>query len=248
MYYKMSKISSFALIVPCYNEEASISLFAQELFDFINRFHEKHNNIKLEVIIVDNNSTDNSQTMLKEVELKNPAHIKLIKCSTLGYGAALKCGFSSSDANYLSFADLDNTYPLASLLDLFSKLLQEGMDMVYGARIHPRSKISYIRYWGNQFYVFLMKLFFKSKLTDVCSGMRVFRANFKTSILNIPTDDLSFSIGLTAHALINKWKISEVPILYRERTGVSKLSVSKDGFLFLKMIVKQYFNRNNNEF
>lgn len=236
----MFKKSSLALIIPCYNESKSITYFASELPQFIHQFRLRLPEFKLAIIIVDNNSTDNSLALLKNLQIEHDC-ISVEICKTQGYGAALKQGFAANTAEYISFLDMDNTYPMVSLIDLLNKLRAEDLDMILGARIHPNSEISVIRYLGNQLYVLLLKYLLSSQLSDVCSGMRVFKGSLKNEILRLPSNDLSFSIDLTSYVLINKWKVSEHPIPYRDRIGESKLSVIKDGWLFLYVVIKNYF-------
>lgn len=240
----MGKKSSIALIVPCYNESESISAFGLELEDFVRRFEGLRPGFSLSVIVVDNNSSDNSLELLRQLQ-KQISCLSVEACAQRGYGAALKHGFSVADAEYLCFLDLDNTYPLISLLDLLNALETEGLDIVFGARIHKKSDISVVRSLGNRFYVILLKFLFNSKLSDVCSGMRLFRSSLKKEIIELKTDGLSFSIDFTAHALVNGWKISERPISYRNRTGQSKLSVVQDGLRFLSVVVANFLKKNS---
>ncbi len=241
----MSKKSSIALIVPCYNESMSIPHFGIELIAFTEKFKVIRPELDLSIIIVDNNSTDDSVALLKDLQLKLDC-LTLETCSLRGYGAALKHGFKSANAEYLSFLDLDNTYPLNSIFDLLNELQKKELDIVYGARIHKASGISLIRSVGNRFYVLLLKWFFNSKLSDVCSGMRVFKASLKTDVMGLASNDLSFSIDFTSFALANGWKISELPILYRTRTGHSKLSVVSDGLRFLRIVLINFLRKLKN--
>lgn len=236
------KKSSIALIVPCYNESESIQSFGAELLEFINEFKTRRPDFLLSIIIVDNNSTDNSLLLLADLQNKSNC-IRIESCRSRGYGAALKHGFSLASSDYLCFLDLDNTYPLVSLFDMLNQLQQNGLDIVYGARIHHSSDISVIRSLGNRFYVLLLKILFNSRLSDVCSGMRVFKGSLKDSVVALKSNGLSFSIEFTSHALKSGWNISELPILYRYRTGQSKLSVVADGFAFLWVIIANFLKK-----
>ena len=238
----MGKKSSVALIVPCYNEAESIPAFGIELHEFVRRFETLRPDFSLFVIVVDNNSTDKSGELLQVLK-KQLSCLSIETCGKRGYGAALKHGFSIANSDYLCFLDLDNTYPLISLIDFLNVLEADDLDIVYGARIHKASDISALRSLGNRFYVILLRLLFKSKLSDVCSGMRLFRGALKPEIIALKTDGLSFSIDLTVHALLSGWKISERPIHYRNRTGESKLSVIRDGLRFLKVVVINYLKQ-----
>ncbi|AGH95603.1 glycosyltransferase family 2 protein [Pseudobdellovibrio exovorus] len=237
----MLKKSSLALIVPCYNEVDCIPFFEKELRLFLEELKRVQivPNIDFSVLIVDNNSTDGSLELLKKLEASIEG-LQVISCPVQGYGAALKYGYAHARADYLAFLDLDNTYPLKSLIDMWKKLHQEDLDIVYGARIHSNSDISIIRSLGNRLYVWLLRVLLGSKLSDVCSGMRIFKASKKGEVIALKDNGLAFSIEFTALSVKNKWKLSEVPIAYRDRVGDSKLSVVKDGFLFLFVVMKKW--------
>lgn len=236
----MAEKASFSLIVPCYNEEDSIGAFSAELSKFCIEFKQNFPEFILNVLIVDNNSTDKSKVLLEAAQLPDGQAMQVLDCQRQGYGAALKFGFSHIQSTYYSFLDLDNTYPLLDLIPMLKKLREENLDMIYGARIHQMSDISFIRGFGNKFYVLLLKHLLHCQLSDVCSGMRIFTAQKQPEVLKLNRDDLSFSIQLTGYSVLQKWKTAEIPIDYRERIGESKLSVIKDGWLFLIVIIKQY--------
>lgn len=239
----MRKKSSLTLIVPCYNEFHSIPYFSKELGSFHADFSEKIGADAFAVVIVDNNSNDGSRERLSEL-CRVYSFVTVIECKEPGYGAALKQGFAyaAADTENLAFLDLDNTYPLASLLPMLQLLRVENLDIVYGARIHAASEIPWVRSIGNRMYVHLLRWLLKSPLTDVCSGMRVFRSERSREVLALKANDLSFSIEFTAMVIMKKWKLMELPIAYRTRVGESKLSVVRDGILFLMVVLRKWWH------
>ena len=249
----MIKSTYFLLVIPCYNEALAIPEFLKELVDFKNDYRQKIQKLELNiiapkdlhVIFVNNNSTDDSGQHLR-LFCNEHNFCSLIDCKTQGYGAALKAGFSSQPSNYYAFTDLDGTYPLRYFIPMLQDIaknesLGEGFDMYMTNRFSPHSQMPFLRKIGNYFYAFLCRGLFKSSLQDVCSGMRIWSKNKKTEILSRPENGLDFSIALTAMALKKKWKIESFDIEYKERSGPSKLSVMKDGWLFLKTLVKVKF-------
>lgn len=235
----MQKKSKLAVVVPCYNEENCIPVFFEELASFESYFATNCPDTQLTFYFVDNNSTDSSLSRLQQFK-SGERHV--LSCVDQGYGAALKYGFSRTEsADWIAFLDLDNTYPQNCLVEMLQKLRQENLDMVYGARIHHKSKISAVRGLGNKFYVLLSFMLLGSKLSDVCSGMRIFKSSRLPEILSLKTSGLSFSIDFSAHALTSGWRLGELPIDYRHRIGESKLSVLYDGFSFLFALLSKYF-------
>lgn len=237
----MSEKSSLALIVPCYNEAPSIPYFETELSEFLVRYRAAFPGEYISVTVVDNGSDDGSAALLEEMRLRRP-ELRVETCLRRGYGAALKSGFGAVEAEYMAFLDLDNTYPLDYLIPMLQRLRHEKLDMIYGARIHAGSEISFVRGAGNRLYVFLLRMLLRSRLSDVCSGMRIFRTARRDEVLALKADDLSFSIDFSAMAALNSWKLGELPIPYRERVGESKLSVVRDGFLFLFVVLRRWLS------
>lgn len=237
----MLRKTNFAVVVPCYNEERVIPFFEKELQVFYNLLSQKKQDLDVHFVVVDNNSTDKSKALLDDLALRHPHKLKVVSCGVQGYGAALKTGFAEvKDYKYIAFLDLDDTYPMLDLLQMFELLEKNNYDIVYGARLHTSSEIGFIRKLGNSFYVGLLKHLLGSSLTDACSGMRMFKSEKIAEVLNLSDNGLSFSIQFTSHAIVKKWKLHEIPINYRNRVGESKLNVFADGFRFLFSLLRVY--------
>lgn len=234
----MTQKTSLGIVIPCYNEEHNVANFEAEMSQFLAMASVYHPHLEVKFYIVENNSTDGTAEKLAQVAAKTDK-VRLLSCKIQGYGAALKHGFDqASQHSFISFLDFDNTYPMAALFKMVSELEDKKLDLIYGARLHEESEIDIIRKTGNLLYVLVLKTLLRSSLSDVCSGMRVFRSELTGSILQLDKNDLSFSIQLTGHALLSQWKLGELPISYRKRVGASKLSVVKDGFSFLLVAIK----------
>lgn len=238
----MKQKSSLAIIVPCYNEVDSVEMFCEDFQRFKESFKEKFLGFSLKMVIVDNNSTDGSSEVLKKC-IQSCENITVVSCVKQGYGAALKHGFSSISADYYGFIDMDATYPIMYFCELLEMMDRKNLDIVFGARMHSRSEMPFIRNLGNKFYATIVRVLFKSRLTDVCSGMRIFKAAKLHHVCGIAADDLSFSIELTLLAHNKKWQMSELPIPYGVRMGKSKLSVVKDGLIFFRSILINYIKK-----
>ena len=242
----MSKKTSLGVIVPCYNEVSNVDYFEKELTQFMNKVQSRASHYLVKFYIIENNSSDGTFEKLKTLANKYQNLVFIDQCNVQGYGAALKYGFNhyKNESDYLAFLDFDNTYPLESLIDLLNKVIYDKLDIVFGVRLHQASAISPIRSVGNLLYVKLLKFILKSNLSDVCTGMRIFKSDLADQITTLSRNDLSFSIQFTAYAIIKKWKIGEHPIFYRKRIGSSKLSVIVDGFKFLFILIKTTYVKN----
>lgn len=234
----MAKNTSLGIVIPCFNEEHNVAIFEAEMSQFISTAASLHPYLDVKFYVVENNSTDKTAEKLMALTSRFDK-LELLNCKVQGYGAALKHGFAAAkDNEFISFLDFDNTYPMVRLFEMLDELRERKLDLIYGARLHEESKIDPVRRLGNRLYVVLLKAFLRSDLSDVCSGMRIFRSDLAGSIVELKKNDLAFSIQLTSHALLNNWKIGELPINYRKRVGSSKLSVVRDGLTFLLVAIK----------
>lgn len=240
----MSSKSSFAVIIPCYNEQSAIAAFTSEVMAFHRSFSETFSDVDLKFVFVDNNSTDLSWNLLNEFALKVGSDlVQVIRCEVQGYGAALKAGFNHVHTTWYGFADLDNTYPLQSFIPMLQQLqAQPETEIIFANRLHAKNGMPWVRRLGNLFYAQVSKIIFLNSVQDMCTGMRIFTEKRKRQIVEIPSNDLKFSIQFTATVLKEKWIKKEFAITYRERIGPSKLSVINDGFLFLYILLSVKFS------
>ena len=207
--------SRISVIIPAFNEEDSIGLVLDAL----------PQNLIHEVIVVDNNSTDNTARSASE------KGARVVAEQRRGYGSACLKGISVLDnPDIVVFLDGDfSDYP-EELVKLVAPIESGEMDFVLGSRmILPESRSALLpqsRY-GNQLAVFLMRLFFRHQYTD----LGPFRAIRYESLQAIAMQDTNF--GWTVEMQIKEVKkglrILEIPVTYRERVGVSKITGTFSG-------------------
>lgn len=208
-------LPKISVILPAYNEEASIGLVLKDLpWDTLH-----------EIIVADNNSTDGTARIAAE------HGAKVVREKRQGYGSACLKGISIlDDPDIVVFLDADySDYPEEIAL-LVEPIISGSMDFVLGSRmILPESRKALLpqaRY-GNRLAVFLIRLFFGHRFTD----LGPFRAIRYESLKAIDMQDKDF--GWTAEMQIKAVKhglrIQEIPVRYRERVGVSKITGTVSG-------------------
>lgn len=229
----MSEEVRVSIVLPVYNEEECIADVLERL-----RTTLREHKIKAELICVDDGSTDRTSEILGSTD-----GIEVVGMGrNNGYGAALKAGFLHSSADVIVTLDADRTYPPEELPRLLDAL-EENVDMVVGTRFgEPSSEMELTRSIGNRLFVWLTRLLYRERVTDVCTGMRVVRKEFLERVSHQEcSDDLDFALQLSLRALLVEASIREVPISYRKRSGRSKLSVLRHGFRFLGRIIRERF-------
>lgn len=227
-------MTTLSVVIPAYNEENGIQDIIQRVLDiecdlFDVGVHE------LELLIVDDGSKDNTQQVINELAERDST-VKLI-CheKNRGYGAALKTGFSKARGELVGFLDADGTYPP----EFFPQLCQAAMndnDLVIGSRMAgTESQMPITRRIGNLFFANILTLLGRQRVTDSASGMRVFKREILEKLYPLP-DGLNLTPVMSTRAIHEGIKMAEIPIPYSERVGRSKLSVVRDGSIFLRSI------------
>ncbi|MEW6407247.1 MAG: glycosyltransferase family 2 protein [Patescibacteria group bacterium] len=217
----MAKIS---VIIPCYNEEKTIkkvvSDFKRELPD-------------AEIIVIDNNSTDNS------VKLAQEAGAKVMFERKQGKASAVKAMFDNIISDIYVLVDGDDTYPTEAVCKLIEPIIKKEADMTIGARLKfaEKGSITFLHYLGNKFLTWVFNLIFRTRLTDVESGYRVFSRNLVDN-LAIISEGFGIEPEITARALEKGFKVKEFDIKYRSRPkgSKSKLRTFRDGFVVIGTI------------
>ncbi|MDB9755513.1 glycosyltransferase family 2 protein [Winogradskyella sp.] len=214
----MTKIK---VIIPAYNEEASIPLVIKAIPTIVN-----------EIIVVSNTSTDNT-----ELNAKNAGATVLIEPQK-GYGYACLKGLDyiakqDSKPDIVVFLDGDySDYP-EELTKIVKPIIEENIDFVVGARVkelREEGAMTKPQIFGNWLATTLMGLFFKSTFTD----LGPFRAIKYSKLLDLKMEDKTYgwTVEMQLKALKQKMSYKEIAVNYRNRIGVSKVSGTVKGAIF----------------
>ncbi|MCS5621972.1 MAG: glycosyltransferase family 2 protein [Nitrospinaceae bacterium] len=207
--------SRISVIIPAYNEEDSIGLVLDAL----------PQNLIHEIIVVDNNSTDDTARSASE------KGARVVAEKRRGYGSACLKGISELDnPDIVVFLDGDfSDYP-EEIIQLVEPIESGKKDFVLGSRMlipESRSALLPQSRYGNQLAVFLMRLFFRHKFTD----LGPFRAIRYESLKAIAMQDANFgwTVEMQIKAVKKGLRIMEIPVKYRQRVGVSKITGTFSG-------------------
>jgi len=224
-------MTTLSVVIPAYNEENGIAEIANRVLA-VRGDLEKAGIAKLELLVVDDGSRDKTAQIAGQID-----GVTLIRHpKNKGYGAALKTGFSKAQGELIGFLDADGTYPPEYFPQLCKEALNGG-ELVIGSRMAGAdSKMPVTRRIGNLFFATLLTLLGNQRVTDSASGMRVFRREILEKIYPLP-NGLNLTPVMSTRAVHEDIRIVEVPIPYSERVGRSKLSVVRDGSVFLQSMV-----------
>ena len=218
---------TIAILLPCYNEEASIARTVAEFRAALPG---------AAIYVYDNNSRD------RTVEVAREAGAIVRTERIQGKGAVVRRMFADVDADIYVMADGDATYDAAAAPALVARLRDEQCDMVVGSRVHRESE-AYRRghVMGNRMMTGLLARLFGRSFTDIFSGYRIFSRRF---VKSFPVLSVGFEIEteISVHALELKMPTAEMETAYGARLegSHSKLSTYGDGFRILRTIATLY--------
>ena len=211
-------MKNIKVIIPAYNEENAIVKVLNEI-----------PNIVSEVIVVDNNSTDTTS------ESARNAGATVLFEEKKGYGYACLKGLEyvkglDIKPDIIVFLDGDySDYP-EELLKIINPIIADNVDLVIGARVKAFRELGSMtpqQVFGNWLACFLMKLFFNSKFTD----LGPFRAIKYDKLLELSMQDKTYgwTVEMQLKALKKGFSYIEIPVRYKNRIGVSKVSGTVKG-------------------
>ncbi|WP_370477107.1 glycosyltransferase family 2 protein [Tamlana flava] len=214
----MTKIN---VIIPAYNEGSSIAQVVNDIPKTVD-----------EVIVVNNNSTDDTEINAQK------AGATILTEEKKGYGYACLKGMSyiankKEKPEIVVFLDGDySDYP-EELDKIVAPIIEKNIDFVVGARVkklRAEGSMTYPQILGNYLATSLMKLFFGSTFTD----LGPFRAIKYVKLLGLKMEDKTYGWTVEMQLKVLKQKLSyiEVPVHYRNRIGVSKVSGTVKGAIF----------------
>ncbi|MDP2912169.1 MAG: glycosyltransferase family 2 protein [Candidatus Omnitrophota bacterium] len=203
-----------SILIPAYNEEASISQVMQE----IKALNLSASGItEREIILIDDGSSD--RTVEKATAVMPSARV-IRHVKNQGKGAALISGISHATGDIIIIQDADLEYSPSQYPGLLKPVIEENADVVYGSRFlaeaHPSNmKMSY--FMANRFGNFLTNALCGTSLTDCMTCFKVFK---KHALQGIQLESRGFGIEPEITAKISKkgFKIKEIPIPYKART------------------------------
>ena len=222
----MYKGQSITVIIPCLNEEEGIRRVLENMPEFVD-----------EVIVVDNNSTDQTHAVASSMGAK------VIRETVRGYGRSYKRGFADATGDLIVTLDGDHSYPVDALSYLIEAFRHLEVDFLTASRfpVRDRHAMSLKHKIGNMILSLAMSALYFRWVRDSQSGMWVFRRSI-LSEMKLVSDGMAFSEEIKIEALkSSKVRFGEISILYTSRLGEIKLNPWRDGFQNLWFLVKKRF-------
>jgi glycosyltransferase involved in cell wall biosynthesis len=203
-----------SVVIPVYNEERWIREVVRRVLEVP---------IPKELVIVDDCSTDNSRTILRQLETEHSNIRLILQPHNQGKGAALREGFRHASGDVVLVQDADLEYDPAEYPKLIQPILEGRADVVYGSRfIGDSHRVLY--FWhsiANKALTLLSNMFTNLNLTDMETCYKVFRREVLQDI-RLKSNRFGFEPEITAKIARRGrrpgWRIYEIPVSYAGRT------------------------------
>jgi hypothetical protein len=193
------------LIIPAYNEEASIGKVLEEA-----------ESLDCKVVVGDNHSTDGTSKICESKGI-TPTMV-----SRLGKGNVIRALIEKVDTPYTVMVNADYTYPLIHVLTLRGLLWRNVADVVIGVRsLKIPGSMSGPNTLGNWTLSLIASALYKSKVSDVCSGMWGFKTTTLRS-LGLCSEGFTLEAEMFVKSIRSNCRIAQVPIAYYPRLDGSK--------------------------
>ena len=207
------------LVIPAYNEEARLPGTLRDLNTFVNRRSRVPE--ALEVIVVDNNSTDATAEVARAAS--TPAvPVRVVSCLEPGKGAAVRAGIAASDASLVGFMDADGATGLEAYDEAW-RLITCGADVAIGSRAvegsRTMSRHSWLREHGATVYRWLASKVVPG-INDTQCGFKIMRGELARSVFGqVEITGFSFDIEFLARAQAHGAAIAEFPVNWVDVAG-----------------------------
>lgn len=235
-------VPRISVVVPTYNERDNIATLVERLRHVFNQ-----NTIRGSIIVVDDSSPDGTAEVVRGLQRRYKSLILHQKKNKEGIGAAYKFAFPRCRSTYVVEMDADLSHAPEELPRFIEKL-EEGYDLVVGSRYIKGGtrRDALVRRVFPMIGNFMFKYVLGFPVTDTTSGYRAYRRSTldKIDITQMP-NDFSFKSAMVFEFMRRGFRVTEVPISFRERErGVPKYGhrdLVGNIVLLLKLFVRRLF-------
>ena len=244
-------LKNLSIVIPARNEEDNLAKLIPALF-------KRHDKNILELIVVDDNSTDSTHYVLKKLR-KRYDKLRIIRLiGPGGVGLALREGIKklSTKSQYVLFFDSDFIFNIQDIAKMIEQI--KTYDGVVGSRfvnknsLHNYPKLKLI---ANRSYFYLARLLLGIRQKDLSNNFKLYRKEIVDRLFPLlKSSNFALNVELGCYPVLLGYRIGELPVAWKERTkhmGVSKFNVLNVWpsylHIFFRLLYMRYFNSGNKE-
>jgi dolichol-phosphate mannosyltransferase len=235
-----------SIVIPAYNEEESITETIEEIEKVFNSVKIEH-----EILVVNDNSKDNTAMVLEELKQKYPSLRYETNLGPNGFGYAVRYGLErfEGDCVAVMMADLsDSPY---DLIKFYTTMLEGNYDCVFGSRFIKGGKLidyPFVKKIINRMANSIIRLVMGTNYNDTTNAFKLYRRHTIEGLKPFISPHFNLTIELPLKAIIRGYSYTVVPNSWTNRKyGESKLKIKEMGsryfFILMYCFIEKYFSR-----
>lgn len=237
---------TLSVVIPAYNEEGSIE-------GTINAFHSvlRENKVQHEIIVINDNSTDTTLTILKKVEKTIPEVIIYTNPGPNGFGYAVRLGLERFSGDFVAIVMADLSDSPHDLLSFYKEMKESNLDCVFGSRfIKGGVAINYPHYKLiiNRIANKVIQLFMWIDYNDTTNAFKLYKRETIEGLKPFISQHFNLTIELPLKAIIRGYNYKVIPNSWQNRNfGESKLHIREMGsryfYILVYCLIEKYFRK-----
>ncbi len=234
-------VDCLSLIIPAHNEEECIVSTVQEITALL-----EQEKINYEILVVNDNSRDNTEYLLQQLNQENPQIKYINNYYPNGFGFAVRCGLENYSGDAVAIVMADNSDSPQNIVDYYYKL-QEGYDCVFGSRFIKGGKvIDYPAYKLiiNRMANLFIQILFGLPFNDVTNAFKIYRKEVIEGITPLISHHFNLTVEMPIKSIIRNYSYASIPITWQNRkTGISKLKLREMGSRYLFVVLSLWLEK-----
>lgn len=230
-----------SVVIPAHNEQDNLEPTVVELTGVL-----KDHSIPYEIVIVNDNSTDQTQRTAEGLAARDPGIRLLARGKLPGFGRAIRAGLAAATGEVLVIMMADRSDDPIDVIRYYRKI-EEGYDCVFGSRFRKTSKVErypWVKLLFNRIVNKSIQFIFLARFNDLTNAFKAYRRHVVHECGPFASSHFNITIEMSLAALIRKYHIAEIPINWYGRTsGVSKLRLTQMGRRYLSVLLRMFFEK-----
>jgi len=235
-----------SIVIPAYNEEESITETVQKIEESLSKIKIDH-----EILIINDNSKDNTETILKELSEKNENLRYITNKGPNGFGYAVRKGLENFEGECVAIMMADLSDSPYDLIKFYSTMLEGNYDCVFGSRFMKGGKLvdyPFVKRIVNRIANFVIRLVMGIGYNDTTNAFKLYKREVIEGIKPFLSPHFNLTVELPLKAIIRGYNYAVVPNSWTNRKhGVSKLNLREMGsryfFILMYCFIEKYFSK-----
>ena len=225
-----------SVVIPAHNEEGAIELTVRNLY-----IHLKHHRIPHEILVVNDNSKDSTEKILKSLKRDIPTFRYINNRPPNGFGLAVRKGLAEFKGDAVAVYMADASDSPEDLVAFYQVMKREGVDCVFGTRFSRESKVvdyPVHKLFLNRMANFFIRLLFAMGYNDTTNAFKLYRRQVIAGVQPLISHHFNLTVEIPLKAIVRGYRYAVVPNSWTNRkTGISKLRIKEMGSRYLFIVL-----------